>query len=325
MEVFEMRTGEQIKEIAASILDKATKSLNRVAEVHQSKVTGYTGNDIDSLLELSTKIMAIIGDSVALQREGDVALPKYLPRVSATEAGGVTIVIRSKLNAPYKYRKEEDVRFSANFIQDIGNVVIGALFDMLYIELAQDNLNALNAKIASILAEKELPIGFRFTMDENVRGDVAEIDDTMAVFNVSIVAALDKVSELGIMCQDEDEYGETIRTEAASRLVENMRAYQITPQLLKASNIPEISTMTSLPTKSKVSSVIRKAYHRNVDYLDRLKGAGIGYFMKDVQIEEDIVSVFALVAKDDEGNKSVILHPFDVKKLVNVDYDVIGG
>lgn len=317
-----MRTGEQITTIANSIYDKAVNSLNRIAEVHQGKVTGYTGDDIDAILNLASTVCGIIGDSVALQREGDVAMPKYLHRVTSSDPQSITLTLRSKLNAPYKYRKDFVIDFSSNFIHDIGNAFISALFDMLYIELAQDNLNALNAKVAEICAENELPLQFRFVMNEDVKGDVSEITDTCLTLNVTLDKALNKVAELGIMCQDDDEYGETIRTEATSRLVESLKGYDITPQLLKA-DLAEISAMTSLPTKSKVSTVIRKAYHRNVVHLDKLKGAGIGYFNEDVQIGDDVVSVFALVSKDADGTKSIILHPFDVKSLMNVQYDVL--
>lgn len=318
-----MRTGEQVKFIADSIYNKATESLARITEVHQGKVTGYTGEDIDSILGLATTICGIVGDSVALQREGDVGMPKYLTRVTSSDPKSITLTLRSKLNAAYKYRKDFDIAFSSDFITDIGTAFIEALFDMLYIALALDNLNALNAKVAEICAENELPLMFRFVMDDTIKGAVAEITDTCLTLNVNIDMALNSVATLGIMCQDDDEYGETIRTEAANRLVEAMKGYTITPQLLKADNITEISTMTNLPTKSKVTKIIRKAYHRNVKHLDKLKGAGVGYFDEDVQIGDDVVSVFALVARDADGVCSVILHPFDVKGLMNVQYDVL--
>ena len=95
-----MRTGEQIEFIANSIFEKAKNSLARIAEVHQGKVTGYTGDSVDSILDLTTTICGIVGNSVALQREGDVALPKYLHRVTSSDPKVVNLTVRSKLNAP---------------------------------------------------------------------------------------------------------------------------------------------------------------------------------------------------------------------------------
>ena len=192
---------------------------------------------------------------------------------------------------------------------------------MLCIELAVENVNDLNEKVATIVAENDIPYSVAFAVDNNDDAMVLEITDKSIVFNASIQKA-HEISNLSIF-QSGDEYSDYVSETAVAKLAEALKAIQTPVQLIKG-NIQLIADVTDITTKKRASKIIRGAYHRQTKYLGGVK-AGVGYFNEDVTINGETVEVFALVEKNKEGNLEVVLKPFDVKTLLNVDFDVLSA
>ena len=66
------------------------------------------------------------------------------------------------------------------------------------------------------------------------------------------------------------------------------------------------------------------SYHRQAKFLNAVN-AGVGYFNETVNVGGEDTEVFALVEKSEDGTLATILSPFNVKTLMNVDYDVVGA
>ena len=190
---------------------------------------------------------------------------------------------------------------------------------MFHINEAMENIEALNAKVAGIIAENEIPYSFSFVVDANSSATVLSVNDNEVVFNASITRAQD-IASLAIF-RDGSEYNNLIRQEATDNLVAALKSIQTPVQLIKG-NVALIKEVTGVSTKKRASKLIRDSYHRQAKFLGKVK-TGVGYFDETVKINGEDVEVFALVSKAEDGTIALVLSPFDVKTLYKVDYDVV--
>lgn len=318
-----MRTNKEIVQIADGIYAEATESLANLAKVKKDKVSSIAGKSVAEGIEIIQGLIADIEAVLKAPRVDGVGLPAYLSRMTYSENNldKITITVRTKLKSDYKYRKDTVVAVDDNFIINAGKAYIDALYDMFYIEEAIANVNTLNDKIAEIIAENEIPFSFKFVVDASTDAIILSINNKEVVFNANIARAHD-ISSLAIF-KSGDEYNDLICREATEKLVESLKSVQTTVQLIK-SNVAIIKTITGVSTKKRASKLIRGSYHRQAKYLGGVK-SGIGYFDETVKVNGEDTDVFALVAKAEDGSLSVVLDPFNVKDLFNVDFDVIAA
>lgn len=316
-----MRTNKEIVKIASGIYAEATASLAKLAEVKKAQVASIVGKNVEDVIETVQAIVTDIESVLKAPRVDGVGLPTYLSKLSYNDANAnkVTISVRTKLKSEYKYRKDTDVTVDEDFIVNAGKAYIDALYDMFYIEEAIVNVAALNTKIAEIIAENEIPFSCKFAVDVDTDAVVLSISNEEVVFNANIARAHD-IASLGIF-KSGDEYNNLICAEATAKLVASLKAVQTPVQLIKG-NVALIKDITGVSTKKRASKLIRGSYHRQAKYLGSVK-TGIGYFEETVKIGGEETEVFALVAKAEDGKLSVVLNPFDIKTLYNVDYDVL--
>lgn len=318
-----MRTSKEIKSIADTIYQEVHTGLSSVAAAKTSKVEAMLGKSGLERLPDITSLVADVEATMKAPHVGDVGLPQYLSKVTyeGETLDSVTITVRTKLKSSYKYRKDTVVAVDAKFVESVGKAFVDALFDMFYIEEAIANIAALNDKVAEIVAQAEVPYSFRFAVDTESNAMVLSINDSEVVFNANITKAHD-VSSLGIF-QSGDEYDNLVSSATVEKIITALKAAQTPVQLIKA-NVPLIKEVTGVSTKKRASKLIRGSYHRQARYLSGTK-AGVGYFDETVNINGEDVDVFALVAKNEEGELSVVLSPFDVKTMYNVEFDVVAA
>ena len=318
-----MRTNKEIVKIAEGIYAEATASLSNLASVKKAQVAELVGKNVNDVIDSIQAIVTDIESVLKAPRVDGVGLPTYLSKLtySDTNTDRVIISVRTKLKSAYKYRKDTDVIVDEDFIINAGKAYIDALYDMFYIEEAITNVDALNEKVAEIIAENEIPFAVKFAVNADTDAIVLSISDTEVVFNANIARAHD-IANQGIF-KSGDEYNNLICAEATAKLVASLKAVQTPVQLIKG-NVALIKDITGVSTKKRASKLIRGSYHRQAKYLGNVK-AGVGYYEETIKIGGEDVDVFALVAKAEDGTLSVVLSPFDVKTLYNVDYDVIGA
>lgn len=316
-----MRTSKDIVRIADGIYAEAVNNVNKLAEVRKGVVASIAGKPAEEVINTVTELIDGIETGVKAPNVDGVKLPAYLSKVTYEADGSseVTITVRTKLKSDYKYRKDAVVALDEDFIVNAGKVYIDALFDMFHIDEAMQNIEALNAKIAGIIEENEIPYSFSFVVDANSSATVLSVNDNEVVFNASITRAQD-IASLAIF-REGSEYNNLIRQEATDNLVAALKSIQTPVQLIKG-NVALIKEVTGVSTKKRASKLIRDSYHRQAKFLGKVK-TGVGYFDETVKINGEDVEVFALVSKAEDGTIALVLSPFDVKTLYKVDYDVV--
>ena len=320
-----MKTRTQIKTIADGIYAEAVANINKFLEVRATEIDSLKGKSVSEQASIVANIVLGVEAQVVAPMVNGVSLPAHLTNISVadngTDATEVIISSRSKLKAVTKYRKDTVVAVDSNFIKNAGSAIIDALFELFYIEVANENIEALNAKVEGICKDNEIPYTFAFALEPDNSAMVLSISDEKIVFNASNSAALD-IPKMPLFAGG-DEYYDLIGKEAEKSLIDSLKVTQTTTQLIKA-KISVIDTITDVATKKRAVKLIRQAYHRQAKNLDSVK-AGIGYFNEEVTIAGNPVEIFALVEKAEDGSKKVILKPFDVKTNLVVDYDVIAA
>lgn len=316
-----MRTNKDIIRIADGINEEAVNNITKLAEARKATVDEMAGKPAKEVIGSVTEIIAGIEASVASPRVDGVGFPTYLSKVTYedNDSSEVTVTIRTKLKNTYKYRKDVTVALDDEFIENVGKAYIDTLFDMFYIDEATQNVEALNAKIASIIEENEIPYSFSFAVDANSTAIVLSVNDNEVVFNASVPRAHD-IASLPIF-KSGDEYNDLICKEATNNLVAALKSIQTPVQLIKG-GVDIIKEVTGVSTKKRASKLIRDSYHRQAKFLGKVK-TGVGYYNETVNINSEDVEVFALVSKAEDGTIALVLSPFDVKTLSKVDYDVV--
>ena len=316
-----MRTNKEIVKIADGIYAEATASLTKLADVKKAQVASIVGKSVADGIEVIQNIVADIESVLKAPRVEGVGLPAYLSKLTYEDGSmdKITVSVRTKLRSAYKYRKDTVVTVDEDLVMTIGKAYIDALYDMFYIEEAIANVEALNEKVAAIIEENEIPYTFKFAVNADTDAIVLSVDNDVVVFNANIAKAHD-IARLGIFSSG-DEYNNLICKEATDKLVASLKAIPTTVQLIKG-NVALIKEVTGVSTKKRASKLIRGSYHRQAKYLGTVK-AGVGYFEETVKINGEDTEVFALVSKAEDGTLAVVLNPFDIKTLYNVEFDVI--
>lgn len=318
-----MRTNQEIKQIADGIYKEVTEGLSTLYDVKKPVVAAMLEKSGDERLEAITSLVADVEAIVKAPRVDGIGLPAYLSKVTYEDGNlsAVTITVRTKLKSSYKYRKDTVVAVDEDFVVNAGDAFVTPLYDMFYIEQANENVVALNEKVAEIVAQAEVPYSFRFDVDAESDAMVLAINDSEVVFNANI-SKMHDISRMGIF-KSGDEYDNIVCSATTEKIITALKAAQTPVQLIKA-NVPIIKDVTGVSTKKRASKIIRGSYHRQAKYLGGTK-SGIGYFDETVKINGEDVDVFALVAKAEDGEITVVLSPFDVKTLYNVEFDVVAA
>lgn len=315
-------TKKEIEAINTGIMEEINISIQNLISVRAARVADLVGKKAGEVIDSASSIVNDIEAIVRAPRVDGVGLPDFVLKVMYSgEETGIQLTIKTRLKSAYKYRADLDVDFTESFVSDVANFVVKALFDMRWIESAVENVAVLNEKLDGIFAENPIPYKVHFGVDWESSSPIISITDEEIVFNTDLTEALD-IANLSIFCSG-DEYSDLVASKAVTSLVEGVSAAQTPVQLIKA-KVPLIMDLTQLKTKKRASKLIRTAYHRQAKYLGRVN-KGIGYFDEDVEIDGKTVEVFSLVSKAEDGTFSVILSPFDVKTLLNVEYDVVGA
>ena len=318
-----MKTCGQIVKIANGVYAEAMEGLANLKEVKADVVSSITSKSVEDGVAIVKDIINAVETIVKAPRVDGVGLPEFLSRLTYSEDSldKISITIRSKLKAKVKYSKTSEITVDGELVDNIGKFYIDTLYEMYYITVAQENIDELNEKIASIIAENEIPYSFKFVVEPDNNSIVVSIDNNEAVFNASVSKAQD-IADLPIF-KSGDEYNDLVCAEATEKLVDSLKAVQTTTQLIKG-GVSLIKDIVGVSTKKRANKLIRGSYHRQAKYLDKVK-SGIGYYNEIVKINGEDVEVFALVEKAENGELSVVLNPFDVKTLFNVDFDVIAA
>lgn len=317
-----MRTQKEIKTIANGIYSSAMDSLVKLEANKKSVVKGIAKKKDDDFSSIISQLVSDIETIIKGTYFEGISVPDFISKITTVQdedGRTLKISIRSKLKAAYKFVRERNVTITDNIVEDIATFYIDALFEMFYLDMAHKNVTALNDKIAGIVKENEIPYTVVFVVSDTAKTIVNSITDNSLVLNASISEA-HNIASLGLFYEG-SEYNDMVAAEAAKKLADELKAVQTPVQFLKSNN-DLIKKLTGVSTKKRANKLIREIHHRKVENLDAVK-QGIGYFNAEVEVAGEQVEIFALVEKSEDGTKTVILSPFNVKTLEKVDYNVL--
>lgn len=318
-----MRSNE-IKRVRDGIFAEIQNKKANYCEVASKKVATINAGDEETATNVFAEVITAVQTIIKGVYVESISLPECLVKFTTEVEDGKVVSfnlsIRSKLRASYKVKEEYVIANDANLVSAVFDAFVSALYIMLDIELAKDNLAVLNNRVLEICAKNDIPCMFSFDCNPDA-GVIISIDNEHIIFNVDSGSAHDVIG-LPIFSAG-DSYSDYVRENAEVDLVDSLKTAQTTVQLIK-SNVKVIKNVVGIATKKRASKLIRTSYHKNARFLSNQK-AGIGYFDEVVSINGEDVKVFALVEKTEDGEMKVILNPFDVTTNMNVDFDVLGA
>lgn len=319
-----MRTQNEIKTIANGIYANAMEALVKLESNQKATVKGIAKKKTEDATAIVSQIISGVETIIKGTFFEGVSLPAFISKVSVETDGDARVInisLRSKLKAAYKFSRVRTVALSDNIIEDIATFYIDALFEMFYLDEAHTNVTALNDKIATLVAENEIPYSVVFVVSDAAQTIVSSISDTRLELNASISEAHD-ISSLGLFFEG-SEYNDMVAETATKKLVDELKAVQTPVQFLKSNN-DLIKKLTGVSTKKRANKLIREIHHRKAENLGSVK-QGVGYYNAEVEIAGETVEIFALVEKAEDGTKTVVLSPFNVKTLEKIDFDVLAA
>lgn len=294
----------------------------RAGEFTQSLV-GKTGQDAHDTLSVIVETVKSHIKGAAIKSE--VNIPVYRTQVRTfTESADsdviaqLEIAFRNKLNAEVDFERKFTFDVKAeDLLAQIYDAFITVMNELAYMELAQEVVDEVNAKLAEIKAEHpEIKVDVSFAYSD--AGDdtvIVSITDDAIKFAAPLAGILEATG-VG-MFQSGDNFADLCQKRDVDAYVEKMSAIQFAPQVIKA-NVPIVNKMLNMKLTRRADKVLRRTYHKKAQYLTKQK-EGIGYFC---ETKDDDTVIFALVEKA-EGKYEVILSPFDAKTLEKVKVDVL--
>lgn len=316
-----MRTIEQINEIKNGLCEIVERDLLAYKEVCDSKVLKIQDTNVSDALDTISDLLAGIYNIMLAPQVSGVGLPDFIVKVETRDSDvlkRIKLIVKSKLKSRVHYKNEISITIDENLIDDLGSSILKSVVELYYLEQANENIDILNYRLKEICEDNDIPFRFKFALTEN-SSTILSINNSMVTFGADLNRALNIASSGLFQCGNE--YNDLISRYAYSELVNALKSCQTTTQLIKC-NMQLIKDITGITTKKRANKLIRESYHRNAQYLDKVK-QGIGYFEDTVIIDDEEVKVFALIEKDALGNYMVILNPFDTNTLFDVDVDVL--
>ena len=310
-----------VNKVLKETIEGAKNSVEKIKDVKESMIeTIMTSKDIDVVKQNINYLVKDVDTIYTAQVVNGISLPQRIVKVQYDGGMEFVLILRSKLKAETKYMQKKEIRFTKNMLYDISDFFAEFLTDLFLIEVANENVGILNEKIKEICKDFKIPYTFGFDIiPEAGVPYVTKITDNEVRYSVDILNAK-YISELPLL-QSGDRIKDLGQKDAQDDLVTTLYSIQTTPQLIK-SKIDLIKQVTGVATPKHANTLITECYHRNAKYLDSLK-TGDAYFSNIVMIDGEEVNVFAIIHKDIDGTLSVLLHPFDIDTLFNVDFDVL--
>ena len=317
-----MKSNVVVSRIAEGLYSELQSKVQERVEVKKGYVDAMLASDDEEvILKNALDIAYSIEAAIVATKVEDEVYPKFLANLVVKEKNRIALNVRTKLKSEFKYSSSTDIVVDSGFVTSLGKAYNDILFDMYLLQNATANAKELSTTINDIAKVAELPFDIAFAVDITSSAMVLEITDSKVVFNVSIDNAL-KAGNLALF-KDADEYDIIARNHYINVIGEDLKGIQTPVQLIK-SKAGFLKDILGGTTKKRASKIIRGSYHRQAKYLDKVK-SGIGYYDETVKINGEDVDVFALVRKDANNDISVVLTPFDIKTLDNVDFDVVGA
>lgn len=317
-----MYKNSEIKATAQALYGEYLTMLDKLSQVKGKEMKAVVKGKYDEAHEAASEICNVIDSAFRSTMVEGVCVKDFFMSIKTFEKDGklshIEFNIRSKIGSPIKYKERAEIVASDNFLKDVGEVFATALIQMYYISAARDNIAEVNAYLKDLCEKNEIPYTVAF--EASTDGDyVVDIADDHITFGATLTGAFNASSLAEF--QGGDGYLDLVKAEEEAKLIETLKSCQTPVQLIKA-KVSMISKLTEANLRKRADRILRLTYHKQAIYFNQVN-SGIGYYTDTVKVGGEEVQIFALLAKDKEGKITTVLKPFDVKTLLNVDYDVV--
>ena len=305
------------REMKESYLAKFTESAWALAGEHEDRLDlekAMASNDIDVVKRVIQDMQNIMVASIP---EG-IAVPEVSKFVTGS---GSTPDAISVVNIRIANKVNSERKFSFSIVVT-GSKASDAAFDFMlsvYSALLVDTMASVNLiKVNDVVmkASEEAHLEYTIRVETSLGNEgkkIAALSDDEIV----LVADEDRVFDVDELVILLDEPTEIISEEMINRVydtVVNEFSAAQTPVLLVGMRCGSLlSYICDISKRVKPITYIKKVCNRNIFKLSGTKNC-LAYYNKD--------GVYALIAVRD-GDKEVVLTPFDVNTLVKVDVDVL--
>lgn len=310
---------QEINEQIASLYEQYGEGFETLKEARKSDIEGIDVNDGKA----SDKFIASLREKLETVARGVVGgVSKFSSsyKIILTPDGGIDRIeytIKSPIRAKVPYSYTEYIDGKSDIFDEMAKTFAVGLVGLYQVNTAHENIEALNEALTEIFDAEDIKARFKFAVSDKY---VTEITNECVTFGVSIENAFN-VSGLEIF-RSGNEWEDCCRAEEIGRIISAVKSADTTVKLIKA-NIDIVKAMIGHKSMKRADSIIRKAYSKKAQYIPD-KG-GVGYFEADIKVDGEDVSIFALVGKDADGNMSVVLNPFNISTLFNIEYDVLAN
>ena len=317
-----MYKSSEIKATAQALYTGYLSMLDKLSDVKSKEMKTVVKGKYDEAHEAASEICNSIENAFRSTLVEGVGVRDFFMSIKTFEKDGklshIEFNIRSKIGSPIKYKERFEIPASENFLNEVGGVFATSLIQMYYISAARDNIDEVNAYLKDLCEKSEIPYTVAFEVSTD--GDyVVDIADDHITFGATLTGAF----EAGSLAEfwGGDGYLDLVQAEEEAKLVETLKSCQTPVQLIK-SKVNMVSKLTEANLRKRADRILRLTYHKQAIYFNQVK-AGIGYYTDTVKVNGEEVRIFSLLSKDKEGNIEVVLTPFDIKTLLNVDYNVV--
>lgn len=321
-----MNRNTEIKSNAEELYRDYANSVEKIREVKANLIKAVTDAGYDeahnAVVELKDTVEKMFKNTYT---STGVCAGDFFSAVSTLENNGklasAQLTIRTRIGSPLKFKKVFDIVANEDFYDNLAQAFADSLIQIFYRTQAIENLEVVNQTIEDICKECDSAYTFSFEISDK-ECYILDISDKHIVFNASIGEVF-KAEALPILIGG-NEYNDMVREKSVEALKDIIRSNCTVPMFLKA-RVDVVSTLTGGILRSRVDKALRKTYHKQVKFMDTMKG-GEFYFEGTTKVDGEDVDIFALVSKDkDTGDISVKLSPFNINTALSVDFDVLAN
>lgn len=293
------------------------------SSLKESRAEDVKAIDATSVVK-STDVIASLRDRLVTVAKSvsidGASVDKFATNYSIIEDGKggidrIEFTVKSAMRAEFPYRYTHEISGTSDIFDGMADTLAYALTQIYKTNIAGENITELNGILDSLFETEGVTAKFNFALSDKY---IVSITNDCVTFGVSA----DKAIEIGKceLLRGGNEFEDSCREKEVAKIISAVKAAGTTVKIIKA-GIDIIAELTEFKSKKRADSLIRKSYSKKAQYIPA-KG-GVGYIEKDIKIDGEDVSIFALVGKDADGNASVVLNPFNINTLFNVEYDVL--
>lgn len=229
-----------------------------------------------------------------------------------TSISQMDITMKNKNKSSVKFKMKKCFVLTENVLEELISFFKSVYVELLVDTLVRDNLKLVNELLEKICKDANLEYKVSVTSALSNEGrKIASITDEEVVYVADEEKAL--TLEGLVLFADEEVVSPEVVEEQYKQAVVRFAEAQTTVQFVGVSE-PILRYICGFSSLVKPFTLIKKVHSKNIKNL-RGNKESLYYYNED--------GIYSIIKVDEEGNKTVVLKPFDISTLEVVDVDVL--